>query len=90
MHQFFLHLLSLAYGSVGIVALIAYFPTIKDLLHHKKKSANTASFIIWTATSGISFLYSIFVLPDPLFRFVSGVNFLACATVSILSLRLGK
>ena len=88
MSEIFLQVLSVAYGSVGIVTLIAYFPTIKDLYVHKKPSANITSYAIWTATSGIGFMYGLFVLQDFLFRMVSGIGFAACATVLVLSLRL--
>ena len=90
MEKILLRFITLAYGSVGVLGLAAYWPTIKDLYHHKKASANTASYIIWTATSGITFLYSMFVLPDFLFRLVSGMNFAACITVLVLSIRLKR
>lgn len=83
-----LKMITIAYGGVGIIGLIAYWPTIKDLYFYKKASANTSSYILWTTTSGISFLYSLFVLPDLLFRIVSGLGFIACAVVLFLSIRL--
>ena len=77
-------ILKIAYACVGVVGLIAYLPTIKDLYWHEKPSANTTSYIIWTVTSGITFLYSLFVLPDLLFRVVSGTNFGAIVLILIL------
>lgn len=88
MESIFLKLLALAYAVVGIVSTIAYWPTIKDLLAHTR-SANTSSYVLWTVTGGITFLYSIFILPDTLFRFVSGMAFLACAVILLLCLRPG-
>lgn len=88
MTEILLRILTVAYAGVGVVSLIAYWPTIKDLYHHKKPSANITSYMIWTATSGIAFLYSLFILPDFLFRFVSSVNFGSCAVVLLLSIRL--
>jgi len=88
MREFLLQALTFAYGGVGIVAFIAYFPTIRDLYHHKKASANISSYILWTVTGGTSFLYSLFVLQDLLFRFVSGLSFIACMIVLILSVKL--
>ena len=82
--------ISMAYAATGFVSLIGYWPTIKDLYHHKKPSANISSYILWSTTAGIGFLYAIFVLPDLPLRFVYGVNFFACLTVLILSLRLLK
>ncbi len=86
MDSIFLKILAIAYAGVGIVSTIAYWPTIKDLLKHTR-SANTSSYVLWTITGGITFLYSIFILPDTLFRFVSGMAFLACAVILVLCLR---
>ncbi|MFH1230221.1 MAG: hypothetical protein V1709_01855 [Planctomycetota bacterium] len=80
--------LTVAYGTTGIIGLIAYWPTIKDLYYHKKPSANIVSYILWTATSGIAFLYALFILPDMLFIIVSGMSFAACGFVLCLSIRL--
>ncbi|MFH1228130.1 MAG: hypothetical protein V1701_09545 [Planctomycetota bacterium] len=88
MKPILLNLLVMAYGATGIVGFIAYWPTIKDLYYHKKPSANISSYVLWTATSGIAFLYAMFVLPDLLFIIVSGMNFAACALVLLLSIRL--
>jgi len=88
MQEILLRILTVAYACVAIVATLGYVPTIKDLYHHKKASANIYSYVLWSATSGVTFLYSIFILNDTLFRAVSGVNFLACAIVLLLSVRL--
>ncbi|MFN8672292.1 MAG: hypothetical protein U0457_09475 [Candidatus Sericytochromatia bacterium] len=88
MKDLFLKLITLSYGITGIIGLIAYLPTLKDLYLHKKQSANISSYILWTATGGISFLYGIFILKDFLFIAVSGLNFLACLVVLILSIKL--
>jgi len=88
MKEIFLNILKVIYGSTGIVALIGYWPTIVDLYHHKKPSANISSYVLWTTTNGITFLYALCILPDPLLRMVTGVNFSACLTVLILSIHL--
>jgi hypothetical protein len=88
MEEIFINVLSLAYGLVGVIGILAYWPTIVDLYHHKKLSANVMSFIMWTFSEGIAFMYSLFVLDDLLFRFVSGMHFLACLIILILSYNL--
>ena len=88
MRELFLHILVIAYASISIIKLIAYWPTIKDLYCHKKASANIISYLLWTIASGIAFLYSLFILPDLLFRIVSGISFGACALVLFLSAKL--
>lgn len=88
MKEIVLYVIAIAYAGTGITGIVAYWPTIKDLYHHKKPSANVDSYILWTATGGIAFLYSLFILPDPLFIIVSGLNFGACALVLFLSVNL--
>lgn len=90
MEEFLLQILIVAYGVEGIITIIAYWPTIKDLYYYKKPSANSSSYFLWTTSAGIAFLYSLFILPDMLFRIVSGINFFCCASVLFLSLRLKK
>lgn len=90
MKELLLQILTIAYAGVGVVGFIAYWPTIKDLYRHKKPSANVPSYILWTATAAIAFLYGIFILPDLLFIIVSGMNFAAVAIVLFLSVRLEK
>lgn len=89
MQDLIIKLLAVSYGGVGVVNLIAYWPTIKDLFN-KKPSANIPSYFLWTATSGITLLYSLFVLNDLLFRLVSGVNFVCCALILFLCIRIKK
>ena len=86
----FITILSILYACMGIASLIGYLPTIKDLLHHEKPSANTSSYAIWTVTSLIAFLYSIFVVPDFLFQAVSIVNLVCCTIIFVLMLKLDR
>jgi hypothetical protein len=83
-----LQILTILYGICGVISIIGYFPTIKDIYKHKLLSANILSYVLWTFTTGITFLYGLFILDDLLFRIVSGMNFSACAIVLILSLAL--
>jgi hypothetical protein len=85
-----LQVLITAYAGAGIIGAAAYWPTIKDLYYHKKLSANVSTYKVWTATSGIAFLYSLFILPDLFFRIASGVGFALCALILFLSIRLKK
>jgi hypothetical protein len=90
MTTLFLHLLIVAYAVTGLISIVGYLPTIKDLWHHKKMSANISSYIIWTACGGITFLYSLFVLPDLLFQIVSGLGFFSCAIILVLAIWLAN
>lgn len=88
MKTLFIELLAWAYSITGVISVIAYWPTIKDLMHHKKKSANIDSYILWTVSMGVAFLYSLIVLPDLPFIVVSGLNFIACAVVLFYSIKI--
>lgn len=90
MKEILLKILIFCYGGTAIVDTIGYWPTINDLYRHKKQSANIKSFAIWTATTGITFLYSLFILPDLLFRIVSGAIFLSNLMILFLSFRLKR
>jgi hypothetical protein len=88
MKETFLSGLSFAYAGGGLICLIAYYPTIRDLYFRGKASANTATYFLWTLTSFISFLYSLFILSDQLFRTMALLNLGACILVLFLSIRL--
>ncbi len=88
MSDTFLSILTLLYGGVALITLIAYYPTVHDLYRHKKPSANISTYVLWTVASGIGFLYGIFILPDVLFLVVAGINFFANLLVLFLRLRL--
>jgi len=90
MKEFLLQSLRVAYGLVGGIGIAGYWPTIKDLHHHKKPSANTLSFVLWTTAGVITFLYSIFILQDLLFRIISGLHFVSCSLILFLLLRFAK
>ena len=70
MKELFLEGVTISYAFAGIICCIAYFPTIRDLYLHKKQSANTTTYILWTITALITLLYSFFILPDTLFRII--------------------
>jgi uncharacterized membrane protein len=88
MKEILLKLLIIAYAGVGVMSVIGYLPKIRDLYHHKKQSANISSYVLWTITGAIAFLYSLFILPDLLFIIVSGLSFASCAVVLFLSIKL--
>jgi hypothetical protein len=82
-----LNILIFLYACTGIVSTIGYFPTVKDLLR-KKKSANIPSYIVWTLTGLIAFLYALFVVKNLLLEIVTGLSFLSCFVILLLALRL--
>ncbi|HXK52366.1 hypothetical protein H6802_00780 [Candidatus Nomurabacteria bacterium] len=88
MHEIILKFIIFAYGATSLVDAIAYWPTIKDLWFHKKPSANSRSYQVWTLSAIVTFLYSLFVLPDVLFRVVSLVMLLLNVLILVLRLRL--
>lgn len=84
--EVFITIISFLFATTGIVAVIGYLPTIKDLIRGIP-SANILSYLIWTISNLISLLYIIFVVPDLLLGLVLGSNFLACLVILILAFR---
>lgn len=80
-------IITFLYAGTGVIAIIGYIPTIKDLLRGKE-SANIHSYTVWTFTSSISFLYALLVISDLLLEIIVGLNLVFCAIILILSLRI--
>ena len=80
-------ILSSLYAISGIIIIVGYYPTIKDLIH-KKRSANVPSYIIWTGTYFVGFLYAAFVVKDLLFSILSMAGCLCCLVIWLLAARL--
>jgi len=87
MKELLLNILVITYASIGVIGIIAYWPTIRDL-YRKKPNANINSYILWTVASGVGFLYSLFILSDLLLRIISGLYLGANALVLLLSIKL--
>ena len=82
-----LTIIAFLYASTGIIATIGYFPTIRDLTK-KIASANINSYIIWTFCGAVTFLYALLVVSDLLLQIVTGLNFVSCAIILVLALKL--
>ncbi len=80
-------IIAFLYASTGIIATIGYLPTIRDLTK-KIASANIHSYIIWTFCASITFLYALLVISDLLLEIVTGLNFVSCAIILTLALKL--
>jgi uncharacterized protein with PQ loop repeat len=89
MDRLILDMIIFLYAAAGILTTLAYWPTIRDL-YQKKPSANITSYVLWTGASGVSVLYSLFVLPDFLFQVVSFMNLAACTAILALRIALKK
>lgn len=87
--QILLKILIVAFGATGVIGLLGYWPTIKDL-YRKKPSANILSYALWTFTSLVGLLYSAFILSDMLILVVYALNLAACLIVILLTVGLKK
>ena len=85
--DYLLKIIIFLYAATGIIASIGYLPTIKDL-YNKKPSANINSYIIWTFCAVIGFFYAVLLIKDLLLEIVTGLNFLFCAIILILAIRI--
>jgi uncharacterized protein with PQ loop repeat len=89
MQNTFLNILTVLYAATGAISILAYLPTMRDLWQGKS-SANSPSYMLWTFCGAIAVLYGLFILHNPLYNVVTGLNFLSCATILILRLRLPR
>lgn len=87
MEEIFANLLKILYLSTGLITIVGYWPTIKDL-YRRKPSASAASYKIWTFESGIALLYSLLMLDDILVQISMAVTFACCALILALRLRM--
>ncbi len=87
--ELILTIITVLYAGTGVVAAIGYLPTLRDLFNHVK-SANVNSYLIWTCTSLVAFLYATLIISDLLLEIVTGVNLLFCALILFLSLKIKK
>lgn len=83
----FIYILTAVYGVSGIITFLGFLPTIKDLWH-KKPSANSHTYYVWTATTFVASLYGFFILQNLMFNIVINLQLTACITVLALRLRL--
>lgn len=82
-------MLTALYGVSGVISLIAYFPTIKDLLHGVP-SANFTTYFLWFVYYVISVLYGVFILFDRLFILVSALDAIILLVIVILIVRVQR
>jgi len=80
-------LITFLYLCTGIISIIAYFPTIRDL-NKKIASANISSYFLWTLTTGVSFLYALIIISDILLIIITGLSFVCCMTILTLVFKL--
>ena len=81
-----LTIITILYAFTGVVGVIAYLPTIRDLTKNIA-SANIHSYVLWTASTGVALLYALFVISDLLLELVVGLHFAACAIILILAIK---
>lgn len=87
MNWTFIEILTALYSVVWVVSIIAYLPTIDDLLHGIP-SANLTTYSLWFFYYLVSVVYGVFVVHDIPFVFVSSLDALILLFISILILRL--
>ena len=88
MTEVLLKLLVMAYIVAEIFVVLNYISSIKELWLRKKMKTSFKSSLIWTFFWGITFLYSLIIFPNLLFIIISGLNFISCALILVLSISL--
>lgn len=76
-------IITILYGACGLVALLAYLPQIKILMNSEdhRKSVVLSTWLMWTITTGTSFLYAYFVINDFLFSLISIGSCFCCLII---------
>lgn len=79
-------LLLLAYTTMGLVAVFAFGPTIKDLWQQKTK-VNSTTYCLWLIQSVVGCFYALFIVNDLVMLLLSSLYALCCLTVLSLNWR---
>ncbi len=82
----FLSIVAFLYALTGIVVIVGYLPTIRDLTRGVA-SANVQTYFIWSLCGGTAFLYALVVVSDLLLEIMTGLNFTCCLVIFILAWR---
>ncbi len=85
-----LSFLTILYASAWVIALLWFFPTLKDLFIKRKNSANPLTAVTWATTNGIATLYGYFVVNDLLFTLISWLSCCCFIAISSMSFYLSK
>ena len=80
------NIISMLYAIGGVVMILGYYPTIKDL--RNKLHANPQTYFIWGAVSFISVMYGTFVMKDWLYTSFMVIHTIICMAISFWSARL--
>ncbi len=80
------YVLTFLYSAGGIITLLGFIPTVKDLWKGKP-SANISTYITWTITLSFTMMYGIFVLKDLTFISITILHWLACLAIVILAFK---
>jgi hypothetical protein len=86
MYNILIYVISGLFAIIGVIDVVAYLPTIKDLIK-KMPSANIKSYAIWSISGFIGLLYAAIVLQDLLFTLVEILHFGLCFIIYILAIR---
>lgn len=84
-----LNALIFLYACTGIISSLAYLLTIREQLRGKK-SATISSYLLWTVTGFVSFLYALIVIQDFLLTTINALSFALCAIILLLALILER
>lgn len=86
MTEIFTSFLLLAYAAMGLVAIFAFGPTIKDLWF-SKSGVNSTTYLLWLSNAVIGSLYALFILGDFVMLLISSLYALCCCMVLSLNWR---
>ena len=89
MTDIFTSLLLLAYAIMGLVAVFAFVPTIRDLWC-ERSGINNTTYLVWLTHALVASLYALFIVSDAMMLLISSLYALGCIIVLALNWRFQK
>lgn len=89
--ELFKDILTMAYGVMGVAALVAYYPQLVVFLRDQEacRRAPLITWVLWVAQTATFFLYAVVVNGDPIFMLLQG-GFLIAVTACLVALLKGR
>jgi hypothetical protein len=84
-------ILTVAYGVMGVAALIAYYPQLRVFLRDTEacKRAPVITWVLWVVQTAVFFLYAVVVNGDPIFMLLQG-GFLVAVVACLVAVLRGR
>jgi uncharacterized membrane protein HdeD (DUF308 family) len=79
--------LKVSYGICGLLMIIAYIPTLIQMLKTEENDSSLFGWMIWWISSIVSVLYAGFVVQDHLFMYVQIGHLIGTSSIVTIQVR---